>query len=331
MTAAAPRILVMGAGVTGLVTATCLARAGGRITLAALPDPASRASHFAGGMLAPWCEAASTTPEVARLGAAALPWWARHFSGTQQLGSLVLAPRRDAAELRNFARRTTNFRDIDAAGIAALEPDLAGRFDQALFFPEEAHLDPRLALEALRAALLRQGAAWHAGDAAALNQDAFDHVVDCRGFAAAHAVPDLRGVRGEMLLLRCPDVRLSRPVRLLHPRIPLYIVPRGDSVFMVGATMIESTSRAAISARSAMELLNAAYTLHPAFSESEILESGTQIRPAFPDNMPRLVREGRWLRINGMHRHGFLLSPILAAEAARILLPQITMAPGATP
>jgi len=64
-------------------------------------------------------------------------------------------------------------------------------------------------------------------------------------------------------------------VRLLHPRVPVYVVPRADGLFMVGATMIESDQGTRISARSMLELLSAAYALHPAFGEAEIVEIGT--------------------------------------------------------
>ena len=93
-----------------------------------------------------------------------------------------------------------------------------------------------------------------------------------------------------MLVVRCRDVTLSRPVRLLHPRFPLYIVPRGEHLFMIGATMIESDDRGRVTARSLVELLNAAYALHPAFAEAEIIEIGCDARPAFPDNLPRIRR-----------------------------------------
>ena len=92
-------------------------------------------------------------------------------------------------------------------------------------------------------------------------------------------------------MVRCRDVTLSRPVRLLHPRFPLYIVPRGEHLFMVGATMIESDERGRVTARSLVELLNAAYALHPAFAEAEIVEIGCDARPAFPDNLPRIRRQ----------------------------------------
>jgi glycine oxidase len=151
-------------------------------------------------------------------------------------------------------------------------------------------------------------------------------VVDCRGLAARAALPDLRGVRGEMVVVRSPDIALARPVRLLHPRIPLYIVPRGEGVFMIGATMIESERRGPVTVRSAIELLNAAYVVHPAFGEAEIVELGADLRPAFPDNLPQVRRQivgkGRSvISANGLFRHGFLLSPWLAQTTADAVLP----------
>ena len=122
-----------------------------------------------------------------------------------------------------------------------------------------------------------------------------------------------------MVVLRTRDVSLTRPVRLLHPRFPLYIVPRGDGVFMLGATQIESEERGRASARSVMELLSAAYALHPAFGEAEVVEIGADARPAFPDNLPRLTRRGDTLHVNGLFRHGFLLSPAVARMTADVV------------
>src|SRR5262249_35032208 len=124
---------------------------------AALGAPAC--SWFAGGMLAPWCELESSEPLIARLGAESLPWWRRHFPGTVANGTLVVAPARDTAELAQFARRTTHFERLDRDALAALEPDLAGRFSQGLYFRDEAHLDPRAALAALTQRLGELGVA----------------------------------------------------------------------------------------------------------------------------------------------------------------------------
>lgn len=313
-----PTISVIGAGVAGLACAIELSARG--LAVEVLERAATlgkdACSWKAGGMLAPWCEAATTDGEVARLGAPSIDWWRRHFPGTLRRGSLVVAPARDAADLARFAQRATQYERLDDDGLTALEPDLAGRFRRALFFPDEAHLDPRKALAALAAMLAARGIAIRFGVEAEPALASGDLVVDCRGLAARGVLPDLRGVRGEMLVIRTHDVTLSRPVRLLHPRIPLYVVPRGDGLFMVGATMIESEERRSVSVRSAVELLNAAYTLHPAFGEAEIVELAADLRPAFPDNLPQVRRSGRVLHANGLFRHGFLLSPWLAGEVA---------------
>ncbi len=130
----------------------------------------------------------------------------------------------------------------------------------------------------------------------------------------------LRGVKGEMLVLRAHDLAFSRPVRMLHPKRPVYVVPRGDGLFMVGATMIENEETERVTARSVVDLINSAYAIHPAFAEAEVVEMGCDVRPAFPDNLPRITRRGRTLYINGLYRHGFLLAPALARRAASIII-----------
>lgn len=318
---------VAGAGVVGLACATELLARGVRVTIHERGPRvgAEACSWYAGGMLAPWCEGESAEEPVVRLGQQAADWWERHACSVTRNGTLVVAPSRDRSELRRFGQRTSHFEELDGEAIAGLEFDLAGRFARGLFFAEEAHLDPRTAIVALADRLVSNGAAIHVNSAVEPADLDADVVLDCRGLAASDALPDLRGVKGEMLLLRSGDISLSRPVRLLHPRIPLYIVPRADGLFMVGATMIESGERRRISARAMLELLGAAYALHPAFAEAEVVEIGTDARPAFPDNLPRLTRRGRVIHVNGLYRHGFLLSPAMARMAAEAALnPQST-------
>lgn len=311
------RATILGAGVAGLCVGAELAGRGVAVTLvdpAEVPGPQA-CSWWAGGMLAPFCEAETAEEPVTRLGQEAAGWWAAHGVTPEHSGSLVVTLGRDRAELSRFARRTQGHETLDRDGIAALEPDLADPFDRALFFAAEAHIAPRQALATLRGRLEAAGARFvsdaPAGDAP---------VIDCRGLAARDSLPDLRGVRGEMVVLETREITLGRPVRLLHPRFPLYIVPRGDGVFMLGATQIESAERGPARLRSVVELLNAAYALHPAFAEAALLEIGADARPAFPDNLPRIRRRGGRIFVNGLFRHGFLLAPALARMTAELLL-----------
>ncbi len=310
---------VLGAGVAGLCAATALAERGARVEVIDRdPDPTG-ASWYAGGMLAPFCEGEAAPDEVVTRGQAARDWWAARVPGVIRRGTLVVAPARDAAELDRFARATQGHTSVDPG---AVEPDLSGRFARGLFFAEEAHLDPRAATRALIAGLRARGVDLRFGTGATPR----GQVIDCRGLAARDDLPDLRAVRGEMLILRSADVTLSRPVRLLHPRFPCYVVPRGAGLFMVGATMIESDRDGPITARSAMELLSAAYTVHPAFGEAEVVETGAGLRPALPDNLPRVIfRDGR-IHVNGCHRHGYLMAPALAEELAATLFQEVSHA-----
>ena len=312
------RATVVGAGVVGLTSAVTLAERGAEVTLVERSrELGGNASWLAGGMLAPFCEGESAPQSVVELGQGAIDWWNARVPGVVRKGTLVVAPPRDVSEIDRFAARTAGHARVDEARIAELEPDLAGRFRKGLFFADEGHLDPRVALSAMAERLRARGGEIRFGVDGETLSDA-EAVIDCRGWAARKALPQLRGVRGEMMRIRSREVTLTRAVRFLHPRIPLYIVPRADSEFMIGATMIESAERGAVSVRSAIELLSAAYALHPAFGEAEILEMSADVRPAYPDNEPRIEeRDGR-IFVNGMYRHGFLLAPAFAERAAQV-------------
>ncbi len=314
-------VVIIGAGVAGLCCACeCIDR-GISVDLyeksSAIGD--SACSWFAGGMLAPWCEAESAEAAIVDYGQKAIDWWASHIEPLHREGSLVLSMQRDRNELNRFSRLTDNYQRLDADAIGALEPDLAGRFERGLYYAGEAHLDPRRTLRQLQDYVLAKGGRIHFGTSVQSTDFDTARVIDCRGYAAQEDLDGLRGVRGEMLILKTDDVRLTRPVRLLHPRYPVYIVPREDDHYMLGATMIENDERNRISARSMLELLSAAYALHPAFAEAEITEIGVDVRPAFNDNLPEVRRRGNTLYVNGLYRHGFLLGPVMAQRAADAL------------
>jgi glycine oxidase len=309
-------IVVRGAGVVGLWQALILARRGHAVTIyERSSEPfANACSIYAGAMLALRCEEDNAEPVVNALGKRGIALWQKTYPGTAINGTLAVAHGRDRAELDRFARMTSGHRQLSPAELAALEPSLGNRFAGALFFPEEAHLDPESALRFVLDRVQAEGVSLRFGDGAA--PEGADVVIDCRGLGAKDDLPDLRGVRGERIVVRSREVTLSRPVRLLHPRFPIYVVPWGDGVYMIGATVIESEESGAISLRSALDLLSTAYALDPAFGEAEIIEQGAGVRPAFPDNRPRIIARKGYIYVNGLYRNGFLLAPSLAELVA---------------
>jgi glycine oxidase len=306
---------IIGAGIAGLWQALALAKTGCEVAVYERDSEAmtQSASHFAGGMLAPWCEGEAAEPVITRLGLRSLDLWREQVPDLPFNGSLVVAHPRDRADFDRFARMTGGHERLGTERIAALEPALDGRFREALFFAGEAHVEPRRILPRLRQRLDDLGVGIHFETEH--EPDADRITVDCRGLAARDTAPALRGIKGEMIVVETTEIALSRPVRLLHPRWPLYIVPREDNRFMIGATSIESEDRG-VSVRSALELLSAAYAVHPAFGEARIVEIGAGLRPAFPDNLPRIDIDGRRIAVNGLYRHGFLLAPALGELTA---------------
>ena len=315
-TTKAPRgessISIIGAGIAGAWQALLFAQAGRQVTLHERSDAAmlQSTSHWAGGMLAPYCEAEVSEPVIVRLGLRSLNLWREQFPETPFNGSLVVAHPRDRADFDRFAKLTSGHQRLDASAMAEIEPALEGRFRDGLFYPDEGHVEPRRVLPQLHARLTE------AGGTIRFNSDVNPEdcdgiVIDCRGLAARDTLGELRGVKGEMIIVETDEIEFSRPVRLIHPRWPLYIIPRADHQFMIGATSIEAEDRG-VSVRSALELLSAAYAVHPAFAEARIVEFGSGLRPAFPDNLPRIAVQDQKIAVNGLYRHGFLLAPALA-------------------
>jgi glycine oxidase len=305
-------VSIIGAGIAGAWQALLFAQAGHAVTLHERSDTGMTlsTSHWAGGMLAPWCEAETSEPVIGRLGLRSLDLWREHFPQTPFNGSLVVAHARDRADFERFAKLTTGHRRLDAGALGELEPSLEGRFRDGLFYPDEGHVEPRRVLPELHARIAAAGGTIRFNsDADAEDLDGI--VIDCRGLAARDEQRELRGVKGEMIVVETSEVELSRPVRLIHPRWPLYVIPRGDGKFMLGATSIEAEDTC-VSVRSALELLGAAYAVHPAFAEARIVEFGSGLRPAYPDNLPRITVNNEKIAVNGLYRHGFLLAPALA-------------------
>jgi glycine oxidase len=327
------RIAIAGAGVMGRLLAWQLARLGHRVSVvdpAPGPGPSGGAGFTAAGLLSPLAERAHAEPEIAALGWRSLALWPAisEALGRPELvridGSLLLAHGSDmGAAQRVLARLQGGPEPLNRAALQMLEPALAPDL-KSWWLPGEGQLLPRELLLAL--AEQADGVDWFWGRCAThvrphlLELDDghrldADLVIDTRGLGARPDMPGLRGVRGEILWLHAPGVVLNRPVRLLHPRHRVYLVPRPGEIIVVGASEVESEDRSPVSLRSAIELMAAAHSVLPALAEARIVHMETNLRPALPDHRPRIEHQPGLLCINGLFRHGWLLAPALAEKA----------------
>jgi glycine oxidase len=336
----ATRIGIAGAGLLGRLLAWRLARLGAQVTVYdAAPGPQPRfdaqgpAAFSAAGMLSPLAERDQADARIAALGWRSLGLWQQTVAALApprplfaQHGSLLLAHRADAGAAQRVLARLAGDpqaapQALDAQALAVLEPALAAPA-QAWLLPGEGQIDPMGTLAALHDQAT--GVQWHWDCAVAAvepgglqladgRRAAVDWAIDVRGLGARDALP-LRGVRGETAWLHAPGHGLRRPLRLLHARHRVYLVPRPDDLVFVGATEIESEDRSPASLRSTVELLSAAYSVLPVLAEARILRLDRHLRPALPDHLPVCRVADGLVRINGLFRHGWLVAPALVDD-----------------
>lgn len=343
------KIAIAGAGLMGRLLAWRLALLGHSIHLfdaGSITNP-KNAAHTAAAMISPLSEVVVSERLIYDMGMQSLaiwPKWIEQLNHQQQpaihysnQGSVVIAHPQDEAELQQFYQDLIHHlgeehgaRWLNRAELKQLEPDLSSNFARGLFLPFEAHLDNRQLLDNLLAQLNSLGVQLH--EHTAVNLDAaealgnFDLWLDCRGTGAKDgpAPQQVRGVRGEVLWVQTDEVVLNRPIRLMHPRYKLYIVPKPQGRFIIGATELESEDRSPMSLQSLLELGSALYTLNPAFAEARILELDANLRPSLMDNLP-LVDSGNlengcpFVRVNGLYRHGYLLAPCLVGQVLGVV------------
>ncbi len=271
----------------------------------------------------------------------------------QQTGAIIVSHEQDKGDYQRFTRHIQNnypdqkIQQINSVELTSLEPELARSFHQGLYLPQEGQIGNRRLLVALRQQLEKTQVNWLSEcEVTAISPQQhgcnieyqpcngqptknktthsqhYDLVIDCRGTGASTlqaktnnaALKDLRLVRGELFQLFAPDVNLSRPIRLMHPRYQLYIAPKQKGFYVVGATEIESSDNSRMTVRSSMELLSAAYSIHPGFAEANIRQHISQCRPAFSDNQPKINYHHNLLQVNGLYRHGFLIAPVILKQ-----------------
>lgn len=332
MTNSPQNIAIAGGGIMGLMCAYMLQQEYpiAKVTIYdPLGFPANNASYIAGGMISPFSELDHMPETFLNAGQDAIDIWQKINTETNDQfefsrnGSLLICHDADRHILERFKSilpQSDTWGSVNQEQIKTLEPALPHhKFRYGVNIKDEGHLHPKKAMNTLSKHI--QNKKQQAIDCKSNTQD-HDLIINCTGMGQESKKSHLRGVKGETLVVRNTEFSLSRPLRLMHPRYPLYIVPRDDNVFMIGATIIESDSSPHMSLRSGMELMSALYSIHPSFGDAEILEMNAGIRPSYDDNLPQIHTEGNIIHCNGLYRHGFLFAPIMAQCAIGIITGQ---------
>ncbi len=324
-------LAVVGGGVIGLSTAWRAACTGRSVTLYD-PEPArGGASWLAGGMLAPVTEAWPGEEDVLRLGEESLRRWpdfARDLQkegvdpGLACHGTLVVAL--DSADAGHLDILAGHLHSLGRAAerltgreAKRLEPGL-GSVRSGLHVPGDLAVDNRKLLDALYTACVNHRVRFVRERVEEL-PDA-EAVVLAAGAWTGRLHPLLadavRPLKGEILRLRPRRGCLPPPahtVRAVVEGRPIYLVPRGDSELVLGATQYEAGFDQAVTARGVRELLEGAERVFPAITEYELAETAAGLRAGSRDALPYLgALGGGVFAATGHHRNGLLMAPVTA-------------------
>lgn len=330
---------IAGAGICGRLLALALSNAGWQVTLFDKNNSFEddNCSMAAAGLLTPIAELEKAEHIIYELGKAAIDQhWPVIISQLnsqqpiyfQKTGSLLISSVQERKELQGVINLIKSklsdkyHQKLNQQELLTLEPEI-NKFSEAYYFADEAHMDNQSLMNHVIHFLNSRHVQWQLGTSVDLSpgkikldsvEYKFDMVFDCRGLGAKKTFHDLRSVRGELIWLHAPEVNIKRPVRLLHPRYRLYVVPRPGNSYILGASEIEAEDFSPISVRSVLELLSAAYYLHSGFAEARIIKTVTQCRPTLTNHLPNIKFTDGLLAMNGLYRHGFLVAPTLIAD-----------------
>ncbi len=336
----------------GCSVALRLAQAGKDVLLLERSIPGAEASSAAGGILSPGVEAVEPGPFY-DLGHASLARYeplARELEqatgihvGFRRYGTLEIALDDDhaqilAARAERAAKSGIPVEVLDDAQTRRLEPGVSPRTRGALFFPEEASLEPPLLARALEAAARAAGASFRSGlvqrivheGGRAVGVEHESGRIDAAAVVLAagawsllvpgHGLPEgaVRPVRGQIAILETRPRLLTRVVFSDKG----YVVPRADGRVLCGSTMEEVGFQKAVTAGGLQHVLGLAVEIAPGLSEAPVVDTWSNFRPISPDGWPVLGASSipGLFYATGHGRNGILLAPITGDAVAAAVL-----------
>jgi glycine oxidase len=334
----------------GCAAAFELSRRGVAVTVLERSVPGAEASSAAAGILGAQVEAHHPGPltELGLLSRKLYPALVKDLEqasgvsigyrkcGVLKVGYEARAVAALGRELGWQGRSKLPLEALTAAALSKREPALSRELAGGVWFREDAVLEPRALLSALRVAAERAGANFRSGSF--VQRIALDG-----GHAEGVELDDGNLVRGSHVVLAAGSwTSLLEPPRAAGPRVvpargqivelktsvPLldsvvfgpdcYLVPRADGRLLVGSTLEFVGFRREVTAGAVAKLLRAAIRLVPALAEAELSATWASFRPYTSDELPLLGPSATpgLLLMSGHYRNGILLAPISARIVA---------------
>lgn len=341
--------LVIGGGISGLLTAYYLHNAGKSVALLERGQVGRESSWAGGGIISPlypWRYPLAVTRLV--------HWSQQQFPDlvadlkehTQldaelvQSGLLILENPDDDAALTWAAETNTRLEQVPQDYILELEPTLGSAPQSALWMPDVYQVrNPRL-VKALHEFLVKNGVPIHEnteissiisehgkvkGVKSAERVIVGSHVaITCGAWSsplwpATETALAVKPIRGQMLLIHTTPGLVKRMV-LSHDH---YVIPRQDGRVLVGSTLEDVGFDKNTTQFARDLLLKFAYELMPILKEFKVEHHWAGLRPGTPDNIPRIFEhpsvEG--LFINAGHfRNGVVTAPASAKLLVNLML-----------
>ncbi len=336
------KVAIIGSGLIGRLTALKLILSGHDITVleAESFDHPHSATAISAAMIAPLSESVHTTSHVTNLGFRSLQLWPSVLNELRELdpehesvfystaGTTAISfPEEQECLLKYrdnliqaLPEQRHNIKMLYNDEVVALEPELE-RFETAVHLATEGNLCNHQFLQSSARAIRKHASIidhWALlGDGTEL-QAQYDWIFDCRGAGAVNAHTraedeqhTLVSIRGEAIRVRTDKVNLLRPIRVIQQRFDIFIVPKPNSIFVVGGTELDQHGTQAVTVRSSLDLLSAIYALHPGFADAEIIEAVAGQRSVYTDKNPTITISENIACINGLSRQGWLAGPAL--------------------
>ena len=226
MTTVPAEVLVLGAGVSGLTTAVCLAENGVRVRVSTR-EPPQRTTSFAAGAI--WSPYLVSHPNIDEWGARTMQELEK-LAGDGQTGvRMVTGTEAGRARIDppGWATRVADYRQCGAA-------DLPAGFVSGWRYTVPV-IDMPAYLDYLEQRLTQAGGRIEVDPAVSLD-DAWI-AVNCTGFGARDLVPDgqVQPVRGQLVVAENPGVREFFAEHTGEYSAPTYFLPHGAHIVLGGS------------------------------------------------------------------------------------------------